>query len=69
MKKGEGIRYSPFLFGQSSRLTVSVHGKCLTGTQWKEFKEWIREVDLHPVFGSHVHRENLPTGKGAPPQN
>lgn len=48
---------------------VSVHGKCLTGTQWKEFKEWIRVIDLHPVSGSHVHRENLPTGEGTPPQN
>ena len=50
-------------------MSVSVHGKCLTGTQWKEFKEWIREVDLHPVSGSHVHRENLPPGEGVPPQN
>jgi len=47
----------------------SVHGKCLTGTKWKEFKEWMRADDLHPVSGSHVHRENLPTGEGTPPQN
>lgn len=51
------------------KINGSVHGKCLTGTQWKEFKEWIRADDLHPVSGSHVPREDLPPGEGVPPQN
>lgn len=34
-------------------MAVNIHGKCLTETKWKEFKEWIREDDLHPVHGSH----------------